>query len=164
MTIRTDPPGALVYVGDHEIGTTPVSTDYVYYGPRTIRLEKDGYETLTVKQQIPPPWYQIFPIDFVVENIIPFEVRDERTLNYPLRPQMIVPNEQLLDRAQQLRQSSSVAGPMPGPVATPPGTLPAPAATPQTGAWPAAGPPLSAGPAVGSPPSVSLPSGATWSN
>jgi hypothetical protein len=29
MTIRSDPPGALVYVDDYQIGTTPVSHDFV---------------------------------------------------------------------------------------------------------------------------------------
>lgn len=164
MTIRSDPPGALVYVGDYEIGTTPVSTDYVYYGQRTIRLEKDGYETLTVKQPLPPPWYEIFPIDFFVENVVPFDVRDERTLHYPLRPQMMVPNEQLLDRAQELRQSNRVSGPLPGPVATPPAVLPAPGGMPQRGASPVAVPSYGAPPAAGAPPAVSLPPGAAWSN
>ena len=49
MTIRSNPPGALVYVDDYQVGTTPVSTDFVYYGTRKIRLIKDGYDTLTVQ-------------------------------------------------------------------------------------------------------------------
>ncbi|MEI6037860.1 MAG: PEGA domain-containing protein, partial [Planctomycetota bacterium] len=32
MTIRSNPPGALVYVDDYQIGATPVSTDFIYYG------------------------------------------------------------------------------------------------------------------------------------
>src|ERR1700690_4113146 len=51
MTIRSNPPGALVYVDDYEIGTTPVSASFTYYGTRKIRLVKDGYETLTVMQK-----------------------------------------------------------------------------------------------------------------
>ena len=47
MTIRSNPPGALVYVDDYQIGSTPVSHDFVYYGTRKIRVVKDGYETLT---------------------------------------------------------------------------------------------------------------------
>ena len=61
MTIRSNPPGALVYVDDYQIGTTPVSNDFVYYGTRKIRLVKDGYETLTVRQPFPIPWYEVFP-------------------------------------------------------------------------------------------------------
>ena len=64
MTIRSNPPGALVYVDNHEIGVTPVSTSFLYYGTREIRLVKDGYETLTVLQPMLPPWYQIPPLDF----------------------------------------------------------------------------------------------------
>ena len=54
MTIRTNPPGALVYVDDYEIGTTPVSTNFTYYGKRKIRIVKDGYETLTVCSRFRP--------------------------------------------------------------------------------------------------------------
>jgi PEGA domain len=106
LTIRSNPPGARVYVGDEEIGTTPVSTDFVYYGTRKIRLVKDGYETMVVNQPIPAPWYQIPPLDFVSENIVPGEVRDERVVNYQLVPLQPVPMEQLLGRAEQLRTAS----------------------------------------------------------
>ena len=109
MTIRSNPPGALVYVDDYEIGTTPISHDFIYYGKRKIRLVKDGCETLTVMQSIPPPWYQIPPLDFVTENMIPGEIRDSRTLSYQLDPQRIVPPEQLLSRAENLRRSAQAA-------------------------------------------------------
>ena len=110
MTVRTNPPGALVYVDDYEIGTTPVSHDFTYYGTRKVRLVKDGYETLTVMQSIPFPWYQIPPLDFITDNFIPGEIRDQRTLQYQLTPQMIVPTEQLLRRAEDLRRGVQPAG------------------------------------------------------
>ena len=69
MTIRTNPPGAQVYIDGYEIGTTPCSTSFIYYGTRNIRLERDGYETLHVKQYIPAPWYEIPPLDFFAENL-----------------------------------------------------------------------------------------------
>jgi hypothetical protein len=106
LTIRSNPPGARVYVGDEEIGTTPVSTDFVYYGTRKIRLVKDGFETLVVNQPIPTPWYQIPPLDFVSENFVPGEIRDERVVNYQLVPLQPVPSDQLLSRAEQLRANS----------------------------------------------------------
>ncbi len=118
LTIRTNPPGALVYVDDYQIGTTPVSTDFVYYGTRKIRLVKSGYETLTVMQPIPAPWYEYPGIDFVSENLVPGEIRDERVVEYQLQPQMIVPNTQLLDRGENLRHAAS----------GPPGQLPLPPA------------------------------------
>lgn len=94
-----------MYVDNYEIGTTPVATDYVYYGTRKIRLVKDGYETLTVMQPIPAPWYQLPGLDFFSENVNPHEIRDERTLEFQLQPQVIVPDEQLLSRAENLRRS-----------------------------------------------------------
>lgn len=104
MTVRTNPPGALLYVDDYEIGTTPVSTSFTYYGPRKFRLVKDGYETLTVTQTILPPWYEFPPMDFVSENFVPGQIRDQRTLDFQLQPQMVVPTEQLLSRAEELRR------------------------------------------------------------
>ena len=106
MTIRSNPPGALVYVDDQPtpIGTTPVSHDFIYYGTRKIRLIKDGYETLTVMQPIPAPWYQFPVVDFVAENLVPGQIRDQRTMDFQLRPQMVVPPEELLLRAEELRR------------------------------------------------------------
>jgi len=121
MMIRSNPPGALVYVDDYEIGVTPVAHNFLYYGDRKIRLVKDGYQTLTVIQSIPAPWYQIPPLDFFSENLAPTEIRDKRTFTYQLTPQMVVPTEQLLGRAEQLRQTSGVArGPAAMPAAVPP--------------------------------------------
>jgi hypothetical protein len=104
--VRTNPPGALVYVDNQQIGTTPCSVDFTYYGTREIRLVKPGYETLTVNQPIPAPWYQIPPLDFISENLVPTKIRDNRTVSYNLSPQLIVPTQQLLDRANQLRQDT----------------------------------------------------------
>ncbi len=109
MMIRSNPPGALVYIDDYEIGTTPIATNFTYYGKRKIRLVKDGYETQTVLQSVPPPWYQIPPLDFVSENVVPWEIRDQRVLNYQLAPQMVVPTEQLLGRAEQMRRTAQAA-------------------------------------------------------
>jgi hypothetical protein len=127
LTIRSNPPGALVYVDNYEIGTSPVSSDYIYYGTRRIRLVKDGYATLDVKQWIPPPWYELFPFDFVTENLVPAEIRDHRVLEFQLVPQMIVPTDQLLGRAENLRRGSKTEGYVPPPpIAQPAGVVPPP--------------------------------------
>lgn len=103
MTIRTDPPNALVVLDGQEIGHTPVSTAFTYYGERQIKLIKDGYETKTINQTISSPWYQFFPLDFVSEVIVPWRIRDERNYLYSLEPCTVVPNDQLLQRAEQVR-------------------------------------------------------------
>ena len=121
MTIRSNPPGALVYVDDYQIGTTPVSHDFVYYGTRKIRLVKDGYETLTVRQPFPIPWYEYFPLDFVSENLIPWEIRDERVVDLAMAPAAATPPEVVVARAEQARLA---AGSMPPAVPTSTGTPP----------------------------------------
>jgi hypothetical protein len=138
MMIRSNPPGATVFVDGYEIGQTPIATDFVYYGRREIRLIKDGYEPLTVIQPIGPPWWEIPPLDFVSENFVPGKIRDQRVFDYQLRPQTVVPTEQLLGRAEDLRrQTSGPGGGAPaipgvrvnptvrGPVVVPPPTGPA---------------------------------------
>jgi hypothetical protein len=118
MTIRSNPPGALVYVDDYQVGTTPVSTDFVYYGTRKIRLVKDGFETLTVRQPFPLPWYQVFPLDFVTENVWPGEIRDERVVDLAMTPMAATPPEEVVARAEQARANAgSLPAPPPAPVA-----------------------------------------------
>jgi len=138
MTIRSNPPGALVYVDDYQLGTAPVSHDFVYYGTRKIRLVKDGYETLTVRQPFPVPWYEVFPLDFVTENLIPWEIRDERVVELAMQPAAAVPPESVVARAEQARRAAgSIAATTP--VASPP---PPPAAPQPIPAPPPAMPPL----------------------
>jgi hypothetical protein len=149
MTIRSNPPGAKVYVDDYEIGATPISRNFTYYGTRKIRLVKDGYETLTVMQPIPPPWYQIPPLDFISENLVPSEHHDRRTLSYQLTPQRVVPSEQLLARGEDLRRQAQSSGivrstpSVPGqfvPAGPPPGPATGPYLTP--GPQPSGGVPI----------------------
>jgi len=110
MTIRSNPPGALVYVDNYEIGRTPVSTDFIYYGTRRIRLEADGYQTYTAEQNFWPPWYEFPGLDFVTENLWPWEIRDERVVDFTLTPQIITPTDALLARANDLRRGSRHEG------------------------------------------------------
>ena len=107
MTIRTTPPGAQVFVDDQEIGTTPCSASYVYYGTRKLTIMKDGYKTETIYQRFSPPWYQIPPLDFITENLLVNEIRDERIVDVQLLPEEIVPQAKLIERAQALRDSAT---------------------------------------------------------
>ncbi len=122
--IRSNPPGAMVYVDEYEIGSTPVAVDFTYYGTRRIRLVKDGYETLRLDQPVRRPWYQIPPLDFVSENLVPGELRDNHAFSYTMEPQRVVPPDELLERATRLRGEAGASGVFrQGPLPTP-GALP----------------------------------------
>lgn len=108
MTIRSFPPGAQVFVDAQEIGTTPCSTPYTYYGKRNIMVVKDGYETKTFVHEFTVPWYEYVPLDFINENLNPREIRDESTIDVNLTPQENVPPEKLLDRANSMRGGARV--------------------------------------------------------
>ncbi len=108
MTIHSDPPGALVLLDGEEIGYTPVSTDFTYYGTREITLVKDGYETLTTLQKIPAPWYQLVPLDFFSDNLSPWKVTNRHDFTYKLQRQKVVATEELLPRADALRSEAQL--------------------------------------------------------
>jgi hypothetical protein len=108
MTVRSDPPGALVMVDGEEVGYTPCSVPFTYYGTREITLVKPGYETLSTLQRVPSPWYQYFPIEFVADNLTPYKITDRQEFNYRLQPQQVVPTNELYDRARSLRSESQM--------------------------------------------------------
>jgi hypothetical protein len=105
-TIRTDPPGALAYVNGEEIGTTPVSRSFTYYGDREITLVHDGYETQRIVQPIKAPWWDNLLTEFVSENLIPWTMRDERNMTFQMVPNQDVSDDSLTDRAEQMRKAS----------------------------------------------------------
>ena len=106
LTVRSNPPGALVYIDDVEVGLSPVSIPFTYYGTRTIRLEKDRFKTVEIQQKINPPWYQIPPLDFISEILVPVEIRDEREVKVDLQPLEPTNESEVLNRANQIRQNS----------------------------------------------------------
>lgn len=159
LTVRSNPSGALVYVDNQKIGTTPCSVDFTYYGTREIRLVKSGFETLTVNQPIPTPWYQVPPLDFVSDNLALRKIRDNRTVSFNLQPQLMLPVEEVIRRGEELRSraqtgpiipassgsipplpqegvpstGSPFSGPSQLPLAPPGGFAPAPTLAPQPG-------------------------------
>jgi len=140
MTVRSNPPGAVVFVDERRIGVTPVSTSFTYYGTRNVQVVKDGYETVTEPHKFRTPWYQYPVVDFFAENLWPFEVRDERVLDFNLAPQQTVPPTQVIQRAEQLRseaQQGLITPPVPPQSSPPPAaasqlpTVPQPSSVPQ---------------------------------
>lgn len=108
MTVRTDPPGALVMLEGEKIGYSPVSFDTTYYGTREITLVKPGYETLTTLQKISPPWYQIPPLDFISDNFLPFKLTNRQDFFYAMNPEYVYPTQEILERGRQLRSESQL--------------------------------------------------------
>ncbi|RMG39083.1 MAG: PEGA domain-containing protein [Planctomycetota bacterium] len=111
LTIRSDPPGAHVTLDGEELGVTPVSTDFTYYGTHEITLTKAGYETLTVMQRVPTPWYQIPPLDLIADNFWPFPITNRHEFRYRLTPRQPASTDALLERARELRSEAQLGIP-----------------------------------------------------
>lgn len=110
-TVRTDPPGALVVVNDEEIGPSPTSRSFTYYGTRKITLIKDGYQTQTILQPLDAPWWDAPVIDFFSENVVPVTLRDEREFVYKLTPATVPASNDLIQRAEGMRQAGNTPPP-----------------------------------------------------
>ncbi|MDE1889168.1 MAG: hypothetical protein KGI30_02780 [Planctomycetota bacterium] len=97
----------MVYLDDEPIGETPVTTTFTYYGTRKIALEKTDaegrllYERKIVYEKIKPPFYQIFPLDFFSELVIPGNLKDEHYFSYQLDPLAQLPKEELQKRVMK---------------------------------------------------------------
>ena len=104
MIITTDPPQALVYLNDEEIGRSEVSTDFLWYGDYDVIVRKEGYKTLKTHWKIDPPWYQVIPFDFFAEVLWPGHLHDTHTRQFKLDPEVQPTSEELIARALAARE------------------------------------------------------------
>jgi len=104
ISITSEPPGALVYLNDQEVGRTPVTVPFTFYGVYDVRLEADGYQPLWTQQRAVAPWWETPGIDLFAEAVPDGKVE----LKWPFQMQPQPPAEQvdadvLLDHARQMR-------------------------------------------------------------
>ena len=103
VTITTDPPQALVYLNDEEIGRSTVSRDFLWYGDYDVVIRKEGYETLQTHWEVEPPWYQRIPFDFFAEVLWPGHLHDAHERHFVLAPYVAPNPEDVVKRALETR-------------------------------------------------------------
>lgn len=127
MTIQSNPPGALVYLNNQELGRTPMTRDFKWYGDYDVQLRLEGYETLKTNQPVIAPAWNWVPFDLVAA-LLPFTFKDHREFAYTLKPLDPAMDESpgLLGRAEgmrgELRGSEFTREPATRPAATRPAT------------------------------------------
>ncbi|HOX39291.1 MAG TPA: PEGA domain-containing protein [Candidatus Brocadiia bacterium] len=91
LTVRSEPIGAPVYIDEREIGTSPARITFDHYGTRRVRvgpmLDRQGrvmYDEKVEMYKCRIPWYEYFPLDFISDNLIPFNIRDEHEVSLTL--------------------------------------------------------------------------------
>ncbi len=105
VAVRTDPPGATLSVDGETVGRTPCEVRYVWYGTREIVVEHRGYRPVREMLPLRPPWWQIFPLDFITDVLIPFTLTDRVEVEYVLEPadRSLEGREEMRRRAEELR-------------------------------------------------------------
>lgn len=108
LTINSNPSGALVRIDGEDIGYTPASVDFTWYGSREVQLVKDGYETQTRLIDVNAPWYQKFPFDFFSDNLAGTHLRDQHTFNIRMQPkQTMQSTNEVIERGRSLRSEAT---------------------------------------------------------
>lgn len=101
ISIVTEPPGALVWLNDREVGRTPIEVEFLYYGTYDVRIVKDGYEPLITSGKADAPLWDVVGIDLVAE-LMPLDFHSRVEWMYQLEP---LTNDEagLIQRARDLR-------------------------------------------------------------
>ncbi len=104
LTVNTLPQGAVVTLNDEEIGLSPVTTSFNWYGDYKVRISKSGFQTLQTHRELKGPWYDRFPFDFFAQIIIPKRIVDSYEWTFELTEQERVKSEELIKNAQKMNK------------------------------------------------------------
>jgi hypothetical protein len=107
LTINTEPAGALVWLNDEEIGASPVTVEFNWYGDYKVRVSKEGYETLNTHRKLEAPLHDAVGIDFVAEILWPGRIVDEYEWSFRLAEYQPPQHAELIDAAQQMKQTAA---------------------------------------------------------
>lgn len=114
LQVRSDPPGATVFVNGDEVGTTPLNHPFSFYGTVEVMLRAKGCLAHRELKPLDPPWYEVFPIDFFSELVIPARFTNVHTIEVALTPAPGDLNESqrtdLEKKAAELRAAMPQAG------------------------------------------------------
>ena len=102
LTVESEPPGALVYLNGDEVGRTPLTYNFLYYGTMDVKLRKDGYETLEDHPRVWAPFWQVPPLDLIGEAM---SMTDRHRISYELTPK-----QQDADPAELLQRGAELGG------------------------------------------------------
>jgi len=106
VTINSAPKGALVYLNDKEIGRTPVTVPFEWYGDYDVVLRKDGCETVKTHRKLPQPWYEVPGIDIFSELLFPGTIHDDHVWDFDLPQAEPTDAKALMDRAAQAHNAA----------------------------------------------------------
>ena len=104
LTINTEPQGALIILNDEEIGTSPVTVSFEWYGDYWVRISKEGYESLNTHRPLKRPLHDRPLFDFFAQIINPNRIVDSYEWTFPLEPRKQITREELIQAAEKLKK------------------------------------------------------------
>lgn len=69
ITVTSTPPGALVHLNDQEVGRTPVTVPFLYYGTYDVRIVAEGRAPLWTTAEAKAPWWEFPGPDLLAEAV-----------------------------------------------------------------------------------------------
>ncbi len=118
VSITSDPPGALVWMNDQEVGRTPLQTGFTFYGVYDVRVRKEGFEPIVTQCAAKSPWYE-YPGPDLIATALPMRIRNEVAWHFVLTPIATPDDPREAEEALRLR-AAEFRGAMPAPPVRPP--------------------------------------------
>lgn len=108
LTINTEPQGAVIVLNDEEIGVSPVTVGFNWYGDYKVRISKEGFETLNTHRELKGPAHDGFPLDFFAEVLWPERIVDEYQWDFELCPYVQIDRDELIKAAEAVKSRAVV--------------------------------------------------------
>jgi hypothetical protein len=103
LTINTEPQGATIVLNDQEVGVSPVTVPFNWYGDYWVRAGREGYETLNTHRKLKAPLHDYFPLDFFAQVLYPGHIVDTYEWTFELSPKEYPTRDRLIEDAQSVR-------------------------------------------------------------
>ncbi|MEM7681987.1 MAG: PEGA domain-containing protein [Planctomycetota bacterium] len=120
ITVTSEPSGALVTLNDVQVGRTPLTTDFLFYGVYDVRVTKDGYAPLRTQAEAEAPWWD-YPGPDLFAEAVP-GLKSEVAWHFELEPRLPRGpggSDGLLERAAAVRSGWGQDGAYTAPGAEP---------------------------------------------
>ncbi len=85
IEITSEPEGALVWLNDREVGRTPCSIEFTYYGRYDVRLRRDGFEPISGFGDADEPAWDFVGADLIAE-VIPAKLTSRVKWHFTMIP------------------------------------------------------------------------------
>ena len=108
LTINTEPQGALIVLNDEEVGMSPVTVAFNWYGDYTVRIDKEGYQAIDTHRDLKRPMKDKFPMDFYYEVLTPKKYVDEYEWTFALAPYVPADRDELLKAAATIKEKAAL--------------------------------------------------------